>query len=330
MGPFHMRVLPLDDPAAPSPQLVVTIGPASGALVPEMAAAGATAFRLNASHLSPASLARALGDAARACPRTPLVVDLQGAKIRLGRFEPRALAEGELVRFALHAGGGIPLPHAELFAQVRPGNTLSVDDGRVRLRIREVRDDGLTADALDAGVLQPRKGVNVEPHPVTLHHLTQADRDACEVAARCGVRAFAFSFMSTGAEAEWLRREVPGCAVIGKIERAEAAGRLDEIARVVDAVWICRGDLGAQLGPARLARFVAAVAPARLGPPVLMAGQVLEHLTGHPEPTRSEVCHLHDLLERGYAGIVLSDETAIGADPVRAVRTAATLLRMLR
>jgi pyruvate kinase len=95
----------------------------------------------------------------------------------------------------------------------------------------------------------------------------------------------------------------------------------------VDAVWICRGDLGEQLGPADLGRFVGALDPARLACPVLMAGQVLEHLTAHPEATRSEVCHLHDLVARGYGGIVLSDETAIGRHPVHAVARAAALAR---
>jgi pyruvate kinase len=75
-----------------------------------------------------------------------------------------------------------------------------------------------------------------------------------------------------------------------------------------------------------MARVVAGVDPARLRSPLLMAGQVLEHLTSHREPTRSEVCHLYDLLRRGYSGIVLSDETAIGCDPENAVRQASAIL----
>jgi pyruvate kinase len=95
----------------------------------------------------------------------------------------------------------------------------------------------------------------------------------------------------------------------------------------VDALWVCRGDLGEQLGPAALARFVGSFSPADLPRPVLMAGQVLEHLTEHAEPTRSEVCHLFDLWQRGYAGVVLSDETAIGRRPAHAVARAASLVR---
>ena len=256
-------------------------------------------------------------------------MDLQGAKMRLGHFEPRAFAAGEGLRFALDDAGCLPLPHRELFEQVRPGDTLSVDDGRLRFQVVEAHSGLLTAVAACAGTLLPRKGVNVEPHPVALQGLTARDIEACRVAMNHGVRAFAFSFMSTGDEAAWLRALVPNCTVIGKVERDEAAQRLDAIAAAADAVWICRGDLGAQIGPARLARFVAGIEPRRLPVPVLMAGQVLEHLTRHADPTRSEVCHLHDLLARGYSGIVLSDETAIGVDPVRAVASASALLAAL-
>ncbi len=145
-----------------------------------------------------------------------------------------------------------------------------------------------------------------------------------------GAAALAFSFMFDGTEAAWLRHAAPGCGVVGKVERQEALDSLDDIAASVDAVWICRGDLGAQLGPAALARGVAALDPVRVPVPVLMAGQVLEHLTRHAQPTRSEVCHLFDLVARGFAGIVLSDETAIGDDPVHAVATAADLLASFR
>jgi len=324
-----MRVLPNSERVTGPRQLVATLGPASSLLAREIAAAGATSFRLNASHLSPAGLAKALATLRDACPGIPVVVDLQGAKIRLGTFDPRPIAAREPLRFALDDPGAVPLPHPELFEQAHRGDTLSVDDARLRFEILEVGAGWLTAAAAAAGTLLPRKGVNVEPHPVTLGRLTPADVRACEVAARHGVGTFAFSFMTTGDEASWIREQVPGCAVIGKIERAEAAERLGAIGAAVESVWVCRGDLGAQLGPARLARFVAGVEPRSLPVPVLMAGQVLEHLTGHPEPTRSEVCHLHDLLARGYAGIVLSDETAIGTDPVRAVTTAAALLAAL-
>ena len=142
--------------------------------------------------------------------------------------------------------------------------------------------------------------------------------------------SLAISFVADGDELDWARRRAPGRRVIAKIERREASLRLESIAERADEIWICRGDLGAQLGLAAMASWVARCSPGTIPRPVLMAGQVLEHLTKHATPTRSEVCHLHDLVTRGYAGIVLSDETAIGSHPELAVRTAVDLISAFR
>ena len=255
-------------------------------------------------------------------------MDLQGAKMRLGRFGERDVSAGARVVFVrveddAHA---VPLPHGELFAQTRAGDTLSVDDDRLRFRVVSGGHDRIEAEALVAGRLRPRKGVNVIEHPVVLDDLTRSDAGAVDALTGMSGIAWAFSFMVDGHEAEWVRRRLPGAEVVGKIERQEAVAQIEAIASHCDAIWLCRGDLGAQLGMAELARCVAAIDPRRLSRPILMAGQVLEHLTHHAEPTRSEVCHVFDLISRGYAGLVLSDETAIGIDPVGAVRIAASLI----
>jgi pyruvate kinase len=323
-----MRLLPLDAPRGPgSFQIVATLGPASLAQARELAEAGATAFRLNASHLAPAEVAAAVARARAAVPGVPLVVDLQGAKLRLGVFAERSIEAGDVVRFALApAADEIPLPHPEVFAAAHPGDTLSLDDDRLRFHVRDAGLSSLEAVALTPGTLRPRKGVNVVEHPVLLRALPDHDRAVLAALPDPAAVAWAFSFMKDGAEAAWLRAAAPGAKVVGKVEHPDAVKNLSAIDAAVDAVWICRGDLGAQLGMARLGRFVAGVAPPLHRRPFLMAGQVLEHLTAHAEPTRSEVCHLHDLAARGFAGIVLSDETAIGRHPAHAVAQAASLL----
>jgi pyruvate kinase len=172
--------------------------------------------------------------------------------------------------------------------------------------------------------------VNLLDHPVRLSGLTPGDAARLEAVRGLPRLQVAWSFTLDGREADWVRARVPGTPVVAKVERLEAAHALAEIAARVDALWVCRGDLGEQLGPGALGRFVGSLSPADLGCPVLMAGQVLEHLTAHAEPTRSEACHLYDILARGYAGIVLSDETAIGVDPAHAVGQAAALVRAFR
>jgi pyruvate kinase len=326
-----MPFLPLDSPArAGGLQLVATLGPASFGRAADLAAAGATSFRVNASHFDLDELSAAISSIKRCCPGAPVIVDLQGAKMRIALPAPRDVASGDVVTFSPGPEADVCVPHPELFIQARVGDTLSVDDGRVRFEVVGIGPQVMTARAVEGGRLLPNKGLNVEQHPVRLERLTDRDASACRLAARASVPALAFSFMIDGTEAGWLRAVAPASVVIGKIERAEAVTRLGTIATRVDAIWICRGDLAAQLGADALARCVAAVEPSRLPVPVLMAGQVLEHLTSHPEPTRSEVCHLFDLVARGYAGIVLSDETAIGRDPVHAVSTAAGLLAAFR
>ncbi|MCU0694461.1 MAG: pyruvate kinase [Polyangiaceae bacterium] len=310
--------------------LVATIGPASFDLAADLFRAGADALRVNGSHMSAGELDTMLTRVRAAVPDMPVVLDLQGAKMRLGRFEPVELQPGQAVRVAVRAQkGALPLPHPELFRALHPGDTLSCDDHRVRLRVDRVDLDSATLSALGPGTLRPRKGVNVLEHPVDLDDLTSNDLAQVEVALRHGPISFACSFMRDGREAGWIRRYAPGAQVVGKIERAEAIENLASIAREVQSAWVCRGDLGAQLGMGALAQWVSSWNPSGVSVPVLMAGQVLEHLTAHADPTRSEVCHLYDLIARGYSGFVLSDETAIGADPVHAVKVAVALTQAL-
>ncbi len=117
--------------------------------------------------------------------------------------------------------------------------------------------------------------------------------------------------------------------VIAKLERPSAMDDAERIAGVADALWLCRGDLGAELGAKAMAEAVYRLSAGvqAMPVPVLLAGQVFEHMTEHPTPTRSEVCAVYDALMKGYQGVVLSDETAIGRDPVESCRAAALFRR---
>lgn len=306
--------------------IVATLGPSSIDLATQLQKAGATAFRLNGSHLEIRELEQLLRTVRGVLEDFPIVVDLQGAKIRLGTFEPRLIRKGEILKFDLQPSeGALPLPHPELFAALRRHDTLSCDDGRVQLRIVKVVDASFEAESLTDGLLRPRKGVNLVEHPISLDCLSHQDRAQVEVCSRFSNVHFAFSFMDDGREVGWLKALCPDRDVIGKVERQEALTNFESIAERADLIWICRGDLGAQLGFVEMARWVCGLNPHSVKRPIIMAGQVLEHMTQHNEPTRSEVCHLHDLMLRGYAGIVLSDETAIGKDPLNVVNFARSL-----
>lgn len=198
---------------------------------------------------------------------------------------------------------------------MRPGERLWLDDARIEVVVERVAADHLEARVTRPGILRSHKGINRPEHPIPCTTLGPRDEAMIALARSAPDCELAFSFVHDGSEAALVRAAAgDGPRLVAKLERTEAFAHLDAIAETFDELWLCRGDLGSQaglwaLGPLQ-ARFSAALAT--LGRPALLAGQVLEHLTRHAQPTRSELVHLYDVASAGYAGIVLSDETAIG------------------
>jgi len=203
---------------------------------------------------------------------------------------------------------------------------LTLDDARIELEVREVGGDRLRARVVRNGSLTAHKGVNRPEHPIPYRALRDRDRAVIERASCYPFCQLALSFVVDGAEAALLR-EVTDAHLVAKLERTEALQHTEAIARTFDELWFCRGDLGSQAGLAALGplqrRFAEALP--RLSVPALLAGQVLEHMSGGHAPTRSEVVHLYDAACAGWAGVVLSDETAIGRDPVAVARWLSSL-----
>jgi pyruvate kinase len=324
-------------------QIVATLGPASCTddMILALHAAGASGFRLNSSHLSPARLQSWLVRLerlfSRLVPSPPLVVDLQGAKRRLGDFSAFELVEQDQVELVCAANTRhsrtLPLPWPDLFESLRPGDRLLVNDARSVLIIENSSSRGLTARVLAGGVVSSRKGVTCRPADPGREPGAGAPRgpDAAEEAfiaasENYGFVCYALSYVESPAELASLRARCPAPRrLIAKLETENGLEAARAIAATADELWLCRGDLGAEMGNASMAAAVRSFSRrlADLPVPVLMAGQVLEHMTGHPQPTRSEVCHLADLLGAGYSGIVLSDETAVGRHPEQSCRAAA-------
>ena len=255
-------------------EIVATLGPASFAMARELARAGATSLRLNASHLSPEDLARRAAQAREGAPELPLVVDLQGAKMRVGDIADRAVVVGARVRFAAEP----ERPPSEYLRRKTRRVTAAApravrgrpagDHARLRRRPPAFRRSARAARGgwrprrWSPAFSGPRKGVNLLDHPVRLSGLTPADAARLEAVRDVPRLQVAWSFTLDGREAAWVRERVPGTPVVAKVERREAVEALAEIAARVDAVWVCRGDLGEQLGPGELGRFVGSLAPA--------------------------------------------------------------------
>ena len=296
-------------------------------------------FRVNASHMSTESLGafcEAYGRVA-GLRDVPLYIDLQGAKLRVHGAQPQcSVAAGERVALVCLAADATDAPAAtdatktifvgpNIMGLLRAGAEVGIDDAKVELVVEAVAGDGTRAEAVvrRGGVVRARKGFNLRPHPVT--HTALCERDRAPVAATRGhsfVR-YALSFACLPSEVEELRAVAGADRVLAvKLERPLDTAAAVALGTSAGELWVCRGDLGAQLGTAgALAvyyrHFVADTLPLLLKAHcrVVMAGEVLDHMCGAPVPTRSEVCHLADLWADGFDAIVVSNETAFGKFP---------------
>jgi pyruvate kinase len=317
-------------------EIIATLGPSSSepAIWHEMLSAGATAFRLNTSHLSLPQLAgwldRLLPFLA-AQPGIPLTLDLQGSKWRVGQFPSFDLDSGQKVDLvygdASSQPGTLPVPHADFFqAAAQSTGEIVLNDAKIRLRLESSGPDWMQARVLQGGPISAHKGITYTASDFRSESISAKDQAILEQTRALETIRYAISYIKDAEEMARYRACFGKEAYLAaKIERRPAVDEPEQVCAFADELWLCRGDLGAELGLAGMAEAVHrfSAVPAALSKPVILAGQVLEHLVDHPTPTRSEVTYLYDSLLRGYRGVVLSDETAVGRYPVEACRAAA-------
>lgn len=322
-------------------RIVVTLGPASAgeSTWQALLAAGATAFRLNTSHLTLPQLriwvARLAAFLSPLEPKPQLILDLQGSKWRLGQFPACELKPGQPVELVNAAAADrpnrLPVPHPDFFeAAASSSGEITLNDARVRLALESSRPDWLSARVIQGGELVSNKGVTFTASTYRREKLSQKDQTILAETQPLAFVRYALSYVKDEVEMARYRALIGSSAyLIAKLERQPAVDQARQVAANADELWLCRGDLGAELGPRAMAETVCRFSEqVRVLPgPVLLAGQVLEHMTGQPGPTRSELCYLHDALIKGYQGFVLSDETAVGKYPVESCRTAALFRR---
>jgi pyruvate kinase len=315
-------------------RIVATLGPASRApdRVLALARAGVDVFRLNFSHGAPEDHAAAYKAvrAAEAALDRPLGVlaDLQGPKLRLGPFETGAIAvrPGDALRLDLDPTPGsaerVSLPHPELFAAMRPGVLLLVDDGKVRLKVERSGADFAEVSVVQGSLLSDRKGVALPGAVIPMAAMTAKDRKDLNYALRLGVDWVALSFVQHAADMAELRQIVQGrAAVMAKIEKPAALDHLEAILDLCDGVMIARGDLGVELEPEEVpvAQKRILRAARRRGVPVIVATQMLESMTNAATPTRAEASDVANAVYEGADALMLSGETAAGLYPLEAV-----------
>ncbi len=316
-------------------KIIATLGPASN--TPEMIRAlfdaGADVFRLNMSHLTHKNLKKVHGiirQVEKEADRPiAILADMQGPKLRIGEMQGGSveLTNGQAFRLDLDKDPGTskraPLPHREIFAAVSVGQSLLLDDGKIRLRVTKCGKDFADTEVIVGGTLTNRKGVNVPDAVLSVGALTNKDRRDLEVALDLGVDWVALSFIQRPEDLAEARKIARGrAAILAKIEKPQALVQLDEIIEMADAVMVARGDLGVELPleqvPGCQKRITRAAR--RAGKPVVVATQMLESMIASPVPTRAEVSDVATAVFEGADAIMLSAESAAGVFPVEAVR----------
>jgi len=315
-------------------RILATLGPASDTpeTIRALAEAGADAFRINMSHGNHDDHRRRIA-AIRALEAelgrpTTILADLQGPKLRVGRFkgDKAVLRAGQTFvldrKKALGDNKRATLPHKEIFEAVRVGARLLVDDGKIVLRVTEHDADTIRTKVEVGGTISNNKGVNLPDVVLPLAALTDKDRADLAFALEEGVDWIALSFVQRPEDVAEARRLIGGKAsLLAKIEKPSAIERLDGILELADAVMVARGDLGVELPPEAVPPLQKRIVEAarRMGRPVVVATQMLESMIQSPSPTRAEVSDVATAVYDGADAIMLSAESASGRYPEEAV-----------
>ena len=319
-----------------SAKIVATLGPASSTpeTIQALFRAGVDVFRLNFSHGARADH-RARIDTIRALEKESgrpigVLADLQGPKLRLGAFKNDAatLDKGQEFVFDTDPTPGdatrVHLPHAEIFAAIKPGDILLIDDGKLRLQATETSPQRIVARVDIGGKVSNRKGVSLPDTVIPLAALTAKDIADLEAALDAGVDWVALSFIQRPEDVAEAKKITRGrAAVMAKIEKPQAVARLDDILDLADALMVARGDLGVEMPLERVPGVQKDMTRAcrRAGKPVVVATQMLESMIASPVPTRAEVSDVATAIFDGADAVMLSAESAAGQYPIEAVAT---------
>ncbi len=325
-------------------KIVCTLGPATSTdeAVRALVEAGMDVARMNFSH-GDYSDHKASYDRVRAASDATgravgLLADLQGPKIRLGRFAdgPTYWADGETVRLTVADCQGnhdrVSTTYKQLAQDAVPGDRVLVDDGNVALVVESIDGDDVVCTVIEGGPISNNKGMSLPGMKVSAPPLSEKDIEDLEFALHLGVDMVALSFVRSPSDVELVHevmdrvgRRVP---VIAKLEKPEAIDNLEAVVLAFDAVMVARGDLGVEL-PLEEVPLVQkrAIQMARENAkPVIVATQMLESMIEHSRPTRAEASDVANAVMDGADAVMLSGETSVGRYPLAAVQTMARII----
>jgi pyruvate kinase len=325
-------------------KIVCTLGPAveSPEKVKELIAAGMNMARLNLSHGSyeehQGRLDRVRAAAKEAGKAVAVLVDLQGPKIRLGRFEngPHELARGDVFTITTDEIAGtkerVGTTYKGLPGDCKAGDRILIDDGRVTVEVLEVKGNDVITKCIQPGFVSNNKGINLPGVAVSVPAMSEKDEDDLRWGLRAGADFIALSFVRNAADVKVVHAimdevgiRVP---VIAKIEKPQAVENLEEIIAAFDGIMVARGDLGVELPiedvPMVQKRCVELSRDA--AKPVIVATQMLDSMMSNSSPTRAEATDCANAVLDGADALMLSGETAVGEFAIQAVQTMARII----
>ena len=325
-------------------KIVATLGPATSSYenIRAIIDAGVDVARMNLSHGSYdvheevyKNVRKAADDSGRA---VAVLVDLQGPKIRLGKFEggPYNLAVGDIFKITTEDVIGTKELSSTTFKglpqDVAPGDFLLIDDGKVKVEVVETDGTVVTTRVIVAGPVSNNKGINLPGVAVNVPALSEKDEADLRWGLRLGADLIALSFVRDAADItrvhEIMAEEGRKVPVIAKIEKPQAVENLEAIINAFDSIMVARGDLGVEL-PLEAVPIVqkhAIELARRMAKPVIVATQMLESMISSPVPTRAETSDVANAVLDGADAVMLSGETSVGAYPVITVQTMAKIV----
>jgi pyruvate kinase len=320
----------------PNTKIVATLGPATDppGVLRQLLAAGVDVFRLNASHGEQDDHAARI-DAVRKAAREArihagILLDLQGPKIRLGRFEEGhanletgatfTITTESVMGTAERASTG----YSRFARDVQPGDRILLADGSIELVALDTDGTSVRTRVVSGGPIGDHKGINLPGVQVSIPSLTEKDLADLHFGLTAGVDMIALSFVRTADDVRGLRDRLGGrpITIVAKIEKPEGWENIETILDVTDGVMVARGDLGVEISLERVPRIQKSIIrrARRKGRFVITATQMLESMIGNATPTRAEVSDVANAIYDGTDAVMLSAETSVGKYPIEAVR----------
>ncbi len=319
-------------------KVIATVGPACNTKpkLKELIAAGVDIFRLNFSHGTHADHAKVIQYVRELNEELDtyicLLQDLQGPKIRVGEVEKGAkLKKGQLFTITpvemIGNSEKASTVYTNLHNDVAPGDMILIDDGKIELKVKEIRGEEVISEVIYGGKLKSRKGINLPYTKVSAPSLTEKDLEDLEFGLANEVNWIALSFVRTAEDIIDLRKRIEAAGssakIVAKIEKPEALKNIESIVDATDAIMVARGDLGVEIFmeevPMAQKKIISLCNKA--AKPVIVATQMMESMIENPRPTRAETNDVANAVMDGADALMLSAETAAGLYPVEVIRS---------